>query len=240
MNHDEGSTTENRQDQIEPTRPNALLLRSTMTGIPAKAKALALAKLGRCHRCIRSSALGSLLSWAIFALVGLVWPAPIPLALTLAGAVFFTLLMLAHLVVFTARLSAARQRMAKVQVETGVPAAGRLSRRQFLFQAGATFAAVLWARPAGTVAARCRAVPQTHSITGTGCTKDDAKTNWLDQAVDYCGGVCSARDNCGTQQCVNWLVSRGEWTFVRIVDQACGGYRWEATATIVRCNCRCE
>ena len=46
-----------------------------------RAGALVYAKLGRCPGCIRSSIVGSLVAWAAFALVGLVWAHPVPMLL---------------------------------------------------------------------------------------------------------------------------------------------------------------
>jgi hypothetical protein len=56
-------------------------------------KSLLSAKLGRCMRCIRVSALGTTLGWAALAVVQAVWPNSLLAAASLAVAAAFTLLL---------------------------------------------------------------------------------------------------------------------------------------------------
>jgi hypothetical protein len=62
-------------------------------------------KLGRCPRCMRSSALGALLGSAISAIVYFLWPHPALLGLSIFVAAGFTGLLLAHFAAFMARLA---------------------------------------------------------------------------------------------------------------------------------------
>ncbi len=55
------------------------------------------AKLGRCPRCMRSSLLDTLLSWAGFGLVRLVWPVPWLLIVALVVVGSCTVLLAAYL-----------------------------------------------------------------------------------------------------------------------------------------------
>jgi hypothetical protein len=60
-------------------------------------------KLGRCPRCMRASTSGTMIGWVASAAVYVLWPNPALLALSAVIAAGFTLLLLAHLVAFTAR-----------------------------------------------------------------------------------------------------------------------------------------
>jgi hypothetical protein len=61
-------------------------------------------KLGRCPRCLRGAALGTLLSWASLAAVVLLWPRPLLIGMALTAGVGCSLLAAAHLVVATRRV----------------------------------------------------------------------------------------------------------------------------------------
>ena len=66
-------------------------------------------KLGRCSRCIRLSAIGAVVSWAILAVLYTMWPVTVLVGVALASATLFTLLWLSHAVarlVIVSRLQA--------------------------------------------------------------------------------------------------------------------------------------
>jgi hypothetical protein len=98
-------------------------------------------KLGRCSRCMRASALATLGGWATFGVTYVIWPHPALLGLSLIIAASFTLLLLAHLVVLTARV---------VTLHAGHSAAAhagfRVGRRVVLLRFGP---AALWAAAFG-------------------------------------------------------------------------------------------
>jgi hypothetical protein len=75
-------------------------------------RTLIASKLGRCPRCIRASAFGTLAGWIAAALVSVAWPTPILLGLSFLLAIGFSTLLVAHLLAFLARLWALRDTMA--------------------------------------------------------------------------------------------------------------------------------
>src|SRR5438094_81646 len=88
-------------------------------------------KLGRCPRCIRASAWGTLGAWTTVAVVSILWPLPLLVGLSFLVALSFTALLGAHLVVFTARLAALHDgHAASPRAEVG------LGRRVFLLRVG--------------------------------------------------------------------------------------------------------
>jgi hypothetical protein len=63
-------------------------------------------KLGRCPKCMRASVRGTLVGWTVSAAIYLIWPHPILVGLGVLVATSFTVLLIAHLVAFTARIMA--------------------------------------------------------------------------------------------------------------------------------------
>ena len=76
------------------------------TSCPTGIKALLSRKLGRCPTCMRASAWGALTSWAAATALYFAWPIPALLVASLLLATAFTLLLLAHIIVFTVRTAA--------------------------------------------------------------------------------------------------------------------------------------
>ncbi len=103
-------------------------------------RALISRKLGRCPRCMRASAFGTLAGWATFAATYVVWPHPTLLALGLLVTVSFTLLLLAHLVAVMVRVASLHDAV-HAGHSAGVPAEFSVGRRAVLLRLGR---AALW------------------------------------------------------------------------------------------------
>ncbi len=103
-------------------------------------RALISRKLGRCPRCMRASAFGTLAGWATFAATYVVWPHPTLLALGLFVAVSFTLLLLAHLVAVMVRVASLHDAV-HAGHSVSVPTEFSVGRRAMLLRLGR---AALW------------------------------------------------------------------------------------------------
>jgi hypothetical protein len=141
-----------------------------LRAVPTRIRTLADAKLGRCPRCIRSAVLGTVLSWAGLAMVGLGWPHPVALLVAGLLAAAFTLLLAGHLIVLSGRVAVALREVERDQPADGRPEAVTRSRREFAATVLQVSAAALTAalfgrwlfRPATALAqaARCGGGPQ--------------------------------------------------------------------------------
>lgn len=155
-------------------------------------KALVNGKLGRCPKCMRWSALGTLLSWVALLCIYFVLPNPYLLGLTLLVATSFTLLWLSHIVALTLRagstLKAVRHTEGKPNLSRRefVPALGRLA---FLGFVSVTFGSkVLFAR--GNCDDRFRSNIE-NGVIGKGCECFNAGADLLKEIDKQCKRWCN-------------------------------------------------
>lgn len=178
-------------------------------------------KLGVCPKCIRSSIVGSIISWVGFAVLSFISPPPILLNLVIGVAIAFTILMVSHLVAFTIRM---RRKLNSVDLSCCTDTASKdstvmnnlnLNRREFLqFSLKVALVGSLFAlaQPFRRVHAQdtCTGVSQTFSagtkVTFTKCQDcQDARKHLQNTqlGVDvFCkekfGAVCREK-HCGSE-----------------------------------------
>ncbi|MBI4506581.1 MAG: DUF3624 family protein [Chloroflexi bacterium] len=96
---------------------------------PARIRDLLAAKLGRCYRCMRSSAIGTPVSWIVGILLYFLWPDSILSMLALVVALAFTILLLSHLVAYMVRVAAALRAVKQYNVTHEPPVEFEWDRR---------------------------------------------------------------------------------------------------------------
>lgn len=213
-----------------------------LSSIPPSVWARITAKLGRCPRCLRASARGTLVAWGVATILVIVWPHPLALAGALVLAGGFTLLLVSHLVAYMGRL-ARRLRQVSAGPEPGLPAAtSSLSRRELLWTVGkAGSLAVLVAlvgRPLGVSAQpACAGVHAPGlALSGTGASRKAAVDAYDADAVAKCDAFCLARGCPAGSKCLRSGAagrSTPKCTKDNVTDM------WTCTGQLTACPCDC-
>jgi hypothetical protein len=206
-------------------------------------RALIRAKLGVCPRCMRASALGSVLSWALVAGLGAFTATPWLLLPALIVAIAFSALIAAHLVAYMIRTGRAlchRERAARAMHDP----AHALTRRAF---AGVVLRAGAWAALAaflGPLAARAQANlcagkqepnPRRTEF-GVGNTKAEALQRAQQKAEDYCALLCEDLPCGAAGGCV-----RDGPVVVTVLSLEPGALApWDCEVEVKQCNCGCR
>lgn len=157
-------------------------------------RALISRKLGRCSRCMRSSALGTLAAWVIFAAISVVRPHPALLGLGLLVAVSFTLLLLAHLVVLVGRVATLHDAL-HAGHSASIPAEFRMGRRTALLRLSR---ATLWVAVFGLGLFR---MPREAEANVLALGPDVSCVRACDAAKESCERQCSAGRAACLAQC---------------------------------------
>lgn len=199
-------------------------------------------KVGRCSRCMRWSAVGTLAGWT--AVAGTAWrdgPALVSVG-ALAGAGAFSLLLVAH--VWTHAVRAVRHvRSHGSSPGHGSPAG--LDRRRFvLIGARAVLAglslAALGRVPAALASPACRPRRVDEPVEGAGLFEQDARDDLVRNATEHCADmVCGPQTGCEGSDCAPRPRPRLERDFR---DLECHDIPngVQCTATLIACRCRCE
>lgn len=174
-------------------------------------RALVSRKLGRCPKCMRLSARGTLISWLITAGMYLVLPNPYLIGLTLLVATSFTLLWISHTIAFTLRVGYALKEVrhaepdeqgSKLQRRQFIPALGRLA----LFSLFGSLAL----QPSRSIAQREKCEDSGGEITIQHeerqaiflCASDDTSAKigamdiLCDKSTEVCDGFCDPIGSC--------------------------------------------
>jgi len=203
------------------------------------------AKLGVCPKCMRASALGSVLSWALTAGIA-TRPDPSPLlvgvCVLVAGA--FSALIATHLVVYMVRIARAVRRRERAEPPVPAPGHRALTRREFagvVLRAGAYAALVAFLGP---LAARAQANTCTgkhepdprRTESASGNTKEEARQRFNEKAEEYCALLCEDLP-CGVDGgCV-----RDGPVVVTVTSLDAGAISpWFCQGEVKSCTCACK
>jgi len=195
---------------------------------------------------MRSSAVGTVVGWAVYATAALVWPLTPAAVVALVIAACFSLLLGSHLVAYMIRVALHLRHLGQ---GTGVgkpPRGCRLSRRQIVWTVGkaggaALLLALFGRAPHVTAQVVCPGAHNPNSpVSGTGATRDAAEQDYVRNALAQCELICFGGDAaCQPTQRICLRNADVQVTRPRCEKNRYTGM-WTCMGTLSSCSCGCS